>query len=67
MNLATVIACQPLEQLRKRALRPVPAVHKRRHNREPQVSVPSAAQVALTARQPQTEIASLFGRALPKI
>ena len=45
--LAAVIPGEPLEQFRKRTLRAVPAVHKRRNNREPQVSVSSGAQAGL--------------------
>ena len=55
VNLAAVIACQPLDQVRKRALRPgAGGPQTATQPREPQVSVSNAAQVALTARQPRT-------------
>src|SRR5580692_7655742 len=53
VDLATVIACEPFQQFRERALRSMAAVHKRRDNREPQVSVSSAAQAGLPARSPR--------------
>lgn len=45
VDLATVILGEPFEQFRESALRTMATIDKRRDNREPQVSEPSAAQV----------------------
>jgi len=52
--LAAVIPGEPLEQLRKRALRAMAAIDKRRNDREPQVSVSIGAQVGLREREPRS-------------
>ena len=48
--LAAVIAGEPLEQFRQRALGAMATVDKRRNNGGPQVSVSSGAQVELQER-----------------